>query len=192
MARPECGHPDQLPDQRRPPPEGLATPGRLPRPHDDTSAGAWTIEPHDRCEAGSHSGAQAVRGLDRRRARVPVRRLGSPAPTLLADGLAKGATVWVHDRPATTVQGDPRVQPPGHKRNRHDPPGRYPSRSGDNGTVRVTVEQAAILQGFRPDYPWQGARTAQFRQIGNAVCPPLVRRVLDEAMRPTLTRQGEL
>ena len=51
--------------------------------------------------------------------------------------------------------------------------------------VRVTVEQASVLQGFRADYPWQGARYRQFRQIGNAVCPPLAAKVLAEAMRPS-------
>jgi DNA (cytosine-5)-methyltransferase 1 len=56
--------------------------------------------------------------------------------------------------------------------------------------VRVTFEQAAILQGFRHDYPWQGPRSARFEQIGNAVCPPVAARVLGEAMRPTLRREG--
>jgi hypothetical protein len=55
--------------------------------------------------------------------------------------------------------------------------------------VRVTVEQASILQGFRHDHPWQGPRTARFRQIGNAVCPPVARAVLAEAMAPSLARE---
>lgn len=53
---------------------------------------------------------------------------------------------------------------------------------------RVTVEQAAIIQGFRPDYPWQGTRDDRFRQIGNSVCPPVARHVLAEAMRPSLDK----
>jgi len=56
--------------------------------------------------------------------------------------------------------------------------------------VRVTVEQAGVLQGFRHDYPWHGSRLQRFRQIGNAVCPPLARLVLREAMRPSLERGG--
>ncbi|MBS1675792.1 MAG: DNA cytosine methyltransferase [Actinobacteria bacterium] len=88
---------------------------------------------------------------------------------------------WARRRPATTVLGEPRVFGPGSwPRNGH------PAHKVRRETVRVTVEQASILQGFRHDYPWQGPRTARFRQIGNAVCPPVGRAVLAEAMRPSL------
>jgi DNA (cytosine-5)-methyltransferase 1 len=49
--------------------------------------------------------------------------------------------------------------------------------------VRVSVEDAAALQGFRADYPWQGSRSRCFLQIGNAVCPPLARLVVEAAAR---------
>jgi DNA (cytosine-5)-methyltransferase 1 len=88
---------------------------------------------------------------------------------------------WARSRPATTVLGEPRVFGPGAwPRNGH------PAHKVRRETVRVTVEQASILQGFPHDYPWQGPRTARFRQIGNAVCPPVARAVLAEAMRPSL------
>lgn len=72
---------------------------------------------------------------------------------------------WVESRPATTVAGDPRIAQP-------DSPGRM------ENAVRVTVEEASILQSFDPAYPWQGSRSAQFQQIGNAVPPLLARAVL--------------
>jgi DNA (cytosine-5)-methyltransferase 1 len=59
------------------------------------------------------------------------------------------------------------------------------SRGANPGETRLTPAQAGALQGFRRGYPWQGSRSQQFRQIGNAVCPPLARRVLLEATRPT-------
>jgi DNA (cytosine-5)-methyltransferase 1 len=103
------------------------------------------------------------------------------APTMLAAGLAKGTPIWTGERPATTVACDRRVHPPGHKENSSDRPGRYHQRRGACA-VRVTVEQAATLQGFPAGYPWQGARTRQFEQVGNAVPPPLAHRVLEQAI----------
>jgi DNA (cytosine-5)-methyltransferase 1 len=107
------------------------------------------------------------------------RRVGAPAPTMLAAGLAKGVPVWAGRRPATTVACDSRVCVPGGKRDARRPgaPGRC------EGAVRVTVEQAAVLQSFRCDYPWQGAKTRRFEQVGNAVPPLLALRVLEQAVR---------
>jgi DNA (cytosine-5)-methyltransferase 1 len=99
-----------------------------------------------------------------------------------------GRPGWAGERPSTTVACDRRVHPPGHKQNASDPPGRYQQRRGANA-VRVTVSQAAVLQGFPEDYPWQGARTRQFEQVGNAVPPPLAHRVLQEAIRPSRLRR---
>jgi DNA (cytosine-5)-methyltransferase 1 len=81
---------------------------------------------------------------------------------------------WWHNRPATTVSGDPRISGPGHKDGR--PGSGYP-RQQENA-IRVSVEEAAALQTFRRDYPWQGARTKQFMQVGNAVPPTLARALL--------------
>jgi DNA (cytosine-5)-methyltransferase 1 len=82
----------------------------------------------------------------------------------------------VQDRPATTVQGDPRIGRPGHK-------GREPGGESQFAvdSVRITVEEAAVLQSFRPDYPWAGTQTARFRQVGDAVPPRLAMAVVGEA-----------
>jgi len=83
---------------------------------------------------------------------------------------------WTRERPATTVVGEFRpdlVTPPGH---RDWNTGTGKPRQTDG--VRVTVEEAAVLQGFPRDYPWQGPRTRQYAQIGNAFCPPVARAIL--------------
>ena len=115
-------------------------------------------------------------------------RSSQPAPTMLAAGLAKGTPIWAGRASRDDIACDRRVHPPGHKENRSDPPGRHQQRHGANA-VRVTVEQAAVLQGFPAGYPWQGARTRQFEQVGNAVPPPLAHRVLEQAVAPSTSRR---
>jgi DNA (cytosine-5)-methyltransferase 1 len=49
------------------------------------------------------------------------------------------------------------------------------------GTRKLTTAEALALQGFPTSWPLQGTRTAQFKQIGNAV-PPHIARVVVEAL----------
>jgi DNA (cytosine-5)-methyltransferase 1 len=136
-------------------PGGLAR--SLDRPANtlDTACGAWTFEPIPTADT-------RPAGLNPRQGGARIRGVDLPAFTLVASGLAHGQPLWVHRRPATTICGDRRVQPPGHKRNAADPR-RFEGRSGTRA-ARVTVRQAAILQGFRPDYPWQGSRVCSPRR----------------------------
>lgn len=161
-------------------------PGGAPRSLDRpaftlmSSSRAWKIEP------APPTGAPR-----------PARRVEPPAECRRHDerqaarrragGRSAGVPAWTHRRPATTVVCDPRVFGPGSWSRNGAPANRERKKP-----VRVTVEQAAVLQGFRHDYPWQGSRSQRFAQIGNAVCPPLASRVLREAMRPGgRNRRGE-
>lgn len=102
----------------------------------------------------------------------------SPAATLSA----KGTAYWVHERPATSVCADPRLSPPGYRGRPDDyaDDGTYLAERSMDNAVRVTVEQAAVLQGFAADYPWRGSKTSRFAQVGNAVPPPLAAAVCGE------------
>jgi DNA (cytosine-5)-methyltransferase 1 len=42
---------------------------------------------------------------------------------------------------------------------------------------RITVQEAAALQTFPPNWDWQGPRGSRYRQIGNAVPPNLAHAV---------------
>ena len=100
------------------------------------------------------------------------RTLDEPAPTM-AFGHNSSRVQWTAQHPATTVCGTDRISPPGH-RDRAGGESQFSSPS----TLRITVAEAALLQSFPADYPWQGTNTKAFEQIGNAVPPRLAAAVL--------------
>ncbi|MFF8804879.1 DNA cytosine methyltransferase [Streptomyces omiyaensis] len=57
----------------------------------------------------------------------------------------------------------------------------------------LTVEQAAIIQGFPPKSEWEfaGRKTARYRQVGNAFPPPVAEAV-GRCIKEALERQGDV
>lgn len=110
---------------------------------------------------------------------APLRAADEPAFTMTA-GHDAGDRQWTYSRPCTSICGDPRIMAPG----RHDP---NVSGSQMKGALRITEAEASILMGFPADYPWQGSRSKQFQQIGNAVAPPMGAVVIGAALAPSLT-----
>lgn len=97
--------------------------------------------------------------------------------------------LWALNRPSTTIAGVSTVAHPKWRADgeRQFPPGRTFTTQqivdGDfdtNGpvTIRLTPQDALILQSFPANYPVQGSKTKQFEQIGNAVPPQLAAHVL--------------
>lgn len=88
-----------------------------------------------------------------------------------------GDTSWSSRRPIPTIVGSfapDVVAAPGYRKAGDGP------RQSQPGSIRVTAQEAAVLQSFPADYPWQGAKGQQFQQIGNAIPPLLARAILAE------------
>jgi DNA-cytosine methyltransferase len=135
----------------------------------------------------------------------PVNQPDKPSYTVTAKGDCRGAQGacvlegWPWDRPATTVQADPRIAPPGHHGasflsakeldrpattvTARDEIGR-PGRNGRDGSsqstnaIKLSERAAAILQGFPEGWHFAGAtKRARWSQIGQAMPPPLAEAV---------------
>lgn len=105
-------------------------------------------------------------------AEVPVTR---PAPTVTSQSGDQWVIrpAWVHQRPATTIVGSFKpevVAAPGYRTQE--------SRQNAPGSVTVSVAEAGVLQSFPVDYPWQGSKSKQYEQVGNAIPPLLAAHIL--------------
>lgn len=161
----------------------------------------WGFDSEPACTVSSGGtatgGAEPFANAGYRR-RLAAHMADNPAPTIVTtrrskDGLIIGRQLppgegenvggWGWSRPATTVAGDPRIAKPGH-RDRAGGERRF------DGGVRVTVQEAGVLQSFPADYPWQGTRTKQFEQVGNAVPPLLAAHILQSVGAGTFRQEN--
>lgn len=72
--------------------------------------------------------------------------------------------------------------------------GRKPLKRVPKRMRRLTVEEAAAIQTFKPSWRFKGSQSAQFRQIGNAVPPRLAFHVaiaVEAAMSRSLQTEAE-
>lgn len=155
--------------------------GMTRRPH-------LTVAPGDSADPIGVGGSAA-----RRRVNKPPRLDVEPSRTLTGESAWWKWQGWSPLLPATTVAGDPRISARGH--HSHGDQGRSPLKSSElreafergesddapaQRPLRVEVDEALVLQGFRSDYPIVGTRTSGFKQVGNAVPPPVAEAVLRE------------
>jgi DNA (cytosine-5)-methyltransferase 1 len=138
-----------------------------PAPTVDCKAGsAWTLNTgRDWKPGGTRADAQ----------NIPA---DQPAPTVSAIAGPQWQIL-----PATTIGCDPRISPRCHHDEGMQGAGAVDVATAmagghDDKPVKLSVRDALILQSFPADWPVQGTRTAQFRQIGNAIPVGLARAVL--------------
>ncbi|MGW2721047.1 DNA cytosine methyltransferase [Streptomyces sp. NPDC001492] len=85
-----------------------------------------------------------------------VRRADEPAGTLFFGHRANECT-WVAAPASSLTDGEQRSAP---------------------APIKITAQEAGVLQSFPADYPWQGNKGQMFSQIGNAVPPRLAAHLL--------------
>ncbi len=62
---------------------------------------------------------------------------------------------------------------------------------GFEGTPRLTVKMAAILQGFPSEWEFAGRKTPAYRQVGNAFPPPVAKAVGESIARAILSGESD-
>lgn len=99
---------------------------------------------------GAEWGGSAIRETMKRAIGTPEWALKNPSPTVTGGGAATGgAEVFANAAQRARI---------------------------DN--IRVSVEEAGVLQSFPRNYPWQGTKTKKYEQVGNAIPPRLAAVVL--------------
>lgn len=97
--------------------------------------------------------------LDHPAKTLPASMGGNATPIIDQEQLEHGAEPWVVTYHARLRAGDP------------------PLTEAPPRMRRITVREAAALQGFPSDWDFRGPQGARYRQIGNAVPPPLAQAV---------------
>ncbi|AJT62545.3 hypothetical protein T261_0856 [Streptomyces lydicus] len=114
-------------------------------------------------------------------------RIASPKPALwrwaLRSNNQANATIRAVDEPAGTLFF-------GHRANEctwvAEPIGEGIGAATAPDPIRITAQEAGVLQTFPADYPWQGNKGQVFSQVGNAVPPRLAAHLLAPYLGKTL------
>ncbi|MFI7337167.1 DNA cytosine methyltransferase [Streptomyces sp. NPDC050085] len=133
-------------------------------------SGTWQRQPEE---------PRAPRRAASARLPVPVEEPGTWRWSLRSNNQSN-ATVRSLDEPASTLFF-------GHRVNECRWVGESAAAPA-TASVRITAQEAGVLQSFPADYPWQGTKGRQFEQIGNAVPPRLAAHLLAPHLGATFTQ----
>jgi DNA (cytosine-5)-methyltransferase 1 len=119
------------------------------------------------------------------------RSVTEPATTLTSKA---GSMNWIRrglaSRPAPTITGGGTETGGAEPIAKLDRYVSSPDWVGDK--ARLRPEEAAVLQSYPHDFPFQGKRGRVFLQIGNAVPPLMAGAVIDELLDPAVLRRPEV
>ena len=122
------------------------------------------------------NGQGRVMGLDRPAPTLPASMGGNRTPIVDEGDLYDGDSPWIVDyHRRLFVEGKKALS-------------KLPSEAR---LRRLTVEEAAAIQTFPNDVPWQGTQSARFRQIGNAVPPKLAYEVASAVAKTLLLADAD-
>ncbi len=175
-------------------------PGGGPEPFPSGSRKALT-DARDRGTWKQHTPGPAVVLKSRREGSGWAERHGTrenrpadgPAPTFTAEAHRWSWSLRNNNQANATIRS---IQEPagtlffGHRANEcvwvAQPADGPDEQSAAPESIRITAQEAGLLQTFPADYPWQGNKGQQFSQIGNAVPPRLAAHLLAPHLGKTL------
>jgi DNA (cytosine-5)-methyltransferase 1 len=134
---------------------------------------------HDGWELRYRRGA----GMVERYGERPGRTLDEPAFCVTTGAATGGAKhmFWPAERPATTVCADPRIGSPQHHTGSQNAGAVAYEHASADKPVALTQEQGCTLMAYPPGTHehLQGSKADRWRIVGNGVCPPVARAVLE-------------
>lgn len=140
----------------------------------------YAVQRSNYSKGGKPGSTAAQRGRTERTGLQPSVTMTSKgfswAPTEAGKNMGSGMVKRHGDRPGRSVDSPSftvRASAGGTE------PGGFVWKNGEHRR-KVTVREAGLIQTFPADYPWQGGRMAQYRQVGDAVPPLLAQRIIEQ------------
>ena len=151
------------------------------------NAGPWVEIVTGLNDGGKAGGNQGARSIDQPSPTVRACEGTSLAFRVSDSGWKKGQHPELLDRPSALVSATEYKGTNGKESTGWTAQG-GPARASDTlwlatGRRRLTVAECACLMDFPDEYPFQGTKTSQYRQVGNAVTPIVAQRLVEQIIK---------